>query len=58
MARTIDIEIVLPRRVPAADKQLTKGERSAARRPGIGGQKKGLWHNVWRKRAQQVKKGK
>lgn len=57
MTRTIDIEIILPRR-PAQDKHLTKGERAAARKPGVGGQKKGLWHNVWKKRQRQANKGK
>lgn len=39
-------------------KRLTAGEKRAARRPGVGGKKKGLWHNVWKKRARKVKRGK
>lgn len=39
-------------------KRLTAGEKRAARRPGAGGKKPGLWRNVWRKRARQLKKGK
>lgn len=37
-------------------KRLTAGQRRAAKRPGVGGKKRGLWPNVWRKRARSVKK--
>lgn len=37
-------------------KRLTSGEKRAARRPGVGGKKPGLWKNVWKKRAAQVRK--
>lgn len=36
-------------------KRLTVGEKKAARRPGVGGKKPGLWPNVWKKRAKQVR---
>lgn len=39
-------------------KRLTAGQRRAARRPGVGGKKPGLWRNVWRKRARAVRRGK
>jgi hypothetical protein len=37
-------------------KKLTAGQKRAARRPGVGGKKAGLWKNVWQKRARQVRK--
>jgi hypothetical protein len=40
------------------DERLTEGEKKAARRPGVGGEKPGLWRNVWRKRAANQRKGK
>jgi hypothetical protein len=38
------------------DERLTEGEKVAARRPGVGGKKPGLWHNVWKKRAANQRK--
>ena len=37
-------------------KRLTAGQKRAARRPGVGGKKRGLWHNVWKKRQRAVRR--
>ena len=37
-------------------KRLTKNEKRAARKPGVGGKKAGLWPNTWKSRARKVKK--